>query len=146
MQVPNHQRLARMPWRENMQKCKKMCFSRAKNPLFSCQNAQKTADFCCQYVFWRVAKCAFGLDGEQLTLILKTTLFSREKSEIPRRDPPWETTRASSLRIQDPKKEVFDRSRSVWPAVFEFMTGKSVFFENCVRCSPSRPQAAWTAP
>jgi hypothetical protein len=60
---------------------KKIIFSNGPKPLFSCQNAQKMALFCCQYVFWRVVRARLGVDGEQLTEFIEITLFPVKNSK-----------------------------------------------------------------
>ena len=52
---------------QNVKKCKIKCFFLEPNPRFSCQNAQKTGPFCCQYVLWKIGQAGLGVEGVQLT-------------------------------------------------------------------------------
>jgi hypothetical protein len=59
----DRQQLANAKTLAKVKKRKKIIFSNEANPLFSCQNAQKKAILCCQYVFAREVQARLGVDG-----------------------------------------------------------------------------------
>jgi hypothetical protein len=65
-----------------VKKRKKIIFSNGPKPLFSCQNAEKTALFYCQYVFWRVVQARLGVDDESLAEFLGNVLFSVKSTKM----------------------------------------------------------------